>query len=184
MYGLVHGRFQILHNDHMKYILAGAEQCDRLVIGITNPDPAMTREDGADPARSQRESNPLSYWDRFRMVDAALREAGLPHDNFSVVPFPINFPELWGNYAPLDAKFFLTIYDAWGERKLAMLRENGLNVHVLWKRPPEQKGITSTQIRQAIIAGQPWEHLVPPSVAEIIKEKSVMACLRSFAAAN
>lgn len=36
--GVVHGRFQLLHNDHVKYIMAGMERCERLVIGICNPD--------------------------------------------------------------------------------------------------------------------------------------------------
>jgi D-arabinose 5-phosphate isomerase GutQ len=36
--GVIHGRFQILHNDHLKYLLAGKDLCRHLVIGITNPD--------------------------------------------------------------------------------------------------------------------------------------------------
>jgi nicotinamide-nucleotide adenylyltransferase len=37
--GVIHGRFQVLHNDHLRYILAGKELCRHLVVGITNPDP-------------------------------------------------------------------------------------------------------------------------------------------------
>ena len=175
MTGVVHGRFQILHNDHMKYILAGAEKCTHLVIGITNPDPGLTREDSADPARSSLESNPLSYWDRFRMINAAMKEAGHKPGTFSVVPFPVNLPDLWGNYVPLDATFFLTIYDAWGERKLSLFQERGLTVDLLWHRPMNQKGITSTQVRKALANNQPWEHLVPASVAQIIKEPGILS---------
>jgi len=36
--GVVHGRFQVLHNDHVKYLLAGKARCRHLVVGITNPD--------------------------------------------------------------------------------------------------------------------------------------------------
>ncbi|MBI9075975.1 MAG: nicotinate-nucleotide adenylyltransferase [Desulfatibacillum sp.] len=175
MTGVVHGRFQILHNDHMKYILAGAKKCSHLVVGITNPDPGLTREDGADPARSAPASNPLTYWERYCMVSAALMEEGLPPGAFSVVPFPVNLPELWANYLPLDATFFLTIYDAWGERKLAMFQEHGLTVDILWRRPADQKGITSTQVRHAMAVNSPWKHLVPASVAEILREKSILS---------
>ena len=40
-----HGRFQVLHNDHFKYLMAGKAQCRHLVVGITNPDPTLTRRD-------------------------------------------------------------------------------------------------------------------------------------------
>ena len=39
--GVIHGRFQLLHNDHLKYLLAGKKRCEHLVVGITNPDPAL-----------------------------------------------------------------------------------------------------------------------------------------------
>ncbi len=47
-FGVIHGRFQILHNDHMRYLLAGKERCEHLVVGITNPDPTLVREDAAE----------------------------------------------------------------------------------------------------------------------------------------
>ncbi len=36
-YGVVHGRFQPFHLDHLKYALAGLTHCDYLFVGITNP---------------------------------------------------------------------------------------------------------------------------------------------------
>ena len=47
--GVIHGRFQILHKDHLKYLLSGWELCRHLVIGISNPDPLLTREEKTDP---------------------------------------------------------------------------------------------------------------------------------------
>ena len=46
--GVIHGRFQMLHNDHLKYLLAGKSRCDHLVIGITNAEPNMIRAEAAD----------------------------------------------------------------------------------------------------------------------------------------
>lgn len=43
--GVIHGRFQLLHNDHLKYLLAGKARCEHLVVGITNPDPCLTKAD-------------------------------------------------------------------------------------------------------------------------------------------
>ena len=36
--GVIHGRFQMLHHGHMEYLLAGKKRCQRLIIGISNPD--------------------------------------------------------------------------------------------------------------------------------------------------
>lgn len=167
--GVIHGRFQLLHNDHLKYLLAGKEKCEHLVVGITNPDPTHTKTDGADDHRSKPEANPFTYYERSLMVKAALTENGVGLDDFAVVPFPINFPELYKYYLPLDATFFLTIYDQWGEKKLRVFESMGLKTDVLWQRPPDQKGLSSSDIRQRIIEGRPWEHFVPPSVASLIK---------------
>ncbi len=106
--GFIHGRFQILHNDHMKYLLAGKKHCDHLVVGITNPDPTLTKDDATDSHRSSQGANPLTYYERYVMVRAALLEAGLSFDQFAVVPFPVNSPELYQYYIPGNAVFFLT----------------------------------------------------------------------------
>ena len=166
--GVVHGRFQILHNDHLIYIMAAKAECRHLVVGVTNPDPMLTRDDGADLQRSRPESNPLTYYERYHMVRAVLKEAGLDHESYSVVPLPINYPELFQYYAPLTATFFLTIYDAWGRSKLQRLKDLGVLTRVLWERP--EKGLTATEIRRRIIKDLPWEDLVPPATAGLIKK--------------
>lgn len=165
--GVIHGRFQILHNDHLKYLLAGKERCEHLVVGITNPDPCLTKADAADPKRSSDKANPFTYFHRYQMVRAALTQSGGRKD-FSVVPFPINFPERYHYYLPMDATFFLTIYDDWGERKLEMFQALGLITEVLWRRTLATKGLSATDIREKVAAGEPWQHLVPLGVAEII----------------
>ena len=168
--GVIHGRFQILHNDHLKYLLAGKARCEHLVVGITNPDPCLTKADAADPQRSSDKANPFTYYQRYRMVRAALTRSGLEEKEFSVVPFPINFPERYQYYVPLDATFFLTVYDKWGERKLEMFQALGLSTEVLWRRTLATKGLSATDIREKVTVGEPWRHLVPPGIAEIVRE--------------
>ena len=166
--GVIHGRFQVLHNDHLKYLLAGKKRCEHLVVAITNPDPVHTKQDNMDSHRSSVAANPLTYYERLLMIRAALTGAGLGLETFTIVPLPINFPELYKHYVPLDAIFYLTIYDQWGEKKLAMFKELGLTTEVLWQRPQEQKGLSSTEIRRKIAAGEKWESLVPPGVAALV----------------
>lgn len=166
--GFIHGRFQILHNDHLAYLLAGKRRCDRLIVGVTNPDAATTRTEATDPKRSSRENNPLSFEERKAMIEAALMEAGVDRHAFSVIPFPINCPELLEPCAPREAVYFLTIYDDWGREKLKRFRELGLATEVMWERPEREKGISGTDVRAAIRDGLEWRHLVPPAVAALV----------------
>ncbi len=178
--GVIHGRFQILHNDHLKYLLAGKVLCRRLVVGITNPDPHLTKTETADPKRSDPLANPLTYFERHLMVENALLDADLkPHD-FMIVPFPINFPERYRYYVPMDAVFFLTIYDEWGRHKQLYFKSLGLETHVLWKAPPDKKGISASDIRERIASNQAWEHLVPACVPVLIERWNIGDRLREL----
>ena len=171
--GVVHGRFQVFHLDHLKYVLAARQRCRHLVIGITNPDPTLTRADAADPGRSLPEANPLTYFERVAIIREVMFERGLGPSEFSIVPFPINFPELYRFYLPLDAVFYLTIYDDWGKRKQEMFKSLGLNVEVLWTRPLQQKGISAGEVRERMARGVEWEHLVPPAAASVMKKMGI-----------
>jgi len=178
--GVIHGRFQILHNDHLKYLMAGKTKCRHMVVGITNPDPSLTRDDSADPLRSLPSANPLTYFERYLMVQAALLESELRVSEFSIVPFPINLPDLYHHYVPMDSTFFLTIYDEWGERKLRYFRDLGLKIEILWEKRREEKGLTSTEIRERMVRLEPWEHLVPPSTAVLMKQWAIPSRLRNL----
>lgn len=168
--GVIHGRFQVLHNDHLKYLLAGKARCEHLIVGITNPDPTLTGEDGADKTRSLPESNPLTFYERYRMVNTLLIGEGINATEFSIVPFPINFPELYQFYVPLDAVFFLTIYDQWGDRKLEIFKSLGLETEILWRRDVSEKGLSSTTIRSFICEGKPWKKYIPSQLLPLVKE--------------
>ena len=178
--GVIHGRFQILHNDHIKYILAGKQLCNHLIIGITNPDPSLTRDSEANPHRSTSLANPLTYYERYIMLKTALFEQGLIYSEFSIVPFPINIPELIKYYIPLDATFFLTIYDHWGRQKKQILESLGFKIHVLWEISLENKGLSSSDIREAMIKDKQWEHLVPKSVVNILKRWGIITRLKKL----
>ena len=166
--GVIHGRFQVLHKDHLKYLMAGKAKCRHLVVGITNPDPTLTGQESSDPHRSDAFANPLTYFERYTLVRAVLNAEGLTPETFSVVPFPINFPDLYTHYVPLDATFFLTVYDDWGKKKLERFRSLGLAVEVLWERPLTEKGISGDQVRHRMVDGRPWEDMVPESTRRLM----------------
>ncbi|MFX1493051.1 MAG: adenylyltransferase/cytidyltransferase family protein [Promethearchaeota archaeon] len=178
--GVIHGRFQILHNDHMKYLLAGKQLCQHLIVGITNPDPSLTKDHESNPHRSTSLANPLTYYERYIMIREALLEKGLKLFEFSIVPFPINLPELLKFYVPMNAIFFLTIYDDWGRQKKDYFEKLGLKVQVLWEVPLEKKGLNGSEIREAMIKGESWEHFVPSSVAKLVKKWKIPQRLKEL----
>ena len=182
--GVIHGRFQMLHNGHMEYLLAGKERCDYLIIGISNPDSSLVKFSEANPHRSAAGANPLTFQERFQMIKAAMLEAGVPREEFDIVPFPINFPELLFNYVPQDAKFYMTIYDEWSEEKQRSLQSLGCDVEVMWRRSNDEKEISGTEVREAIVSGADWKQLVPPSVYDYVQQHGLEARIRELAAAG
>jgi nicotinamide-nucleotide adenylyltransferase len=182
--GVIHGRFQVLHNDHLVYLMAGLALCRHLVVGITNPDPVLTRDEAADPKRSRPDANPLTYFERYVMVRAVLEEEGVEPSRYSVVPFPINMPELYRYYVPLDALFFLSIYDGWGKRKREYFASLGLATHVLREVSEIQKGLSATDVRRRMAQNKPWENMVPPAVAKLMKQWHIPDRLRDMGKAS
>lgn len=178
--GVIHGRFQVLHNDHLKYLRAGKELCEHLIVGITNPDPVLSREDEADPKRCAPGANPLTYYERHCLVREALSDSGISLEEFTIVPLPINLPELYRCYVPMDAVFFLTIYDDWGRRKLENFVNLGLKTHILWEVPLDKKGISAADIRLAMAQNKPWEHLVPSRVAGLMNQWDIPGRLKKM----
>ena len=175
--GVVHGRFQLLHNDHVRYIMAGKEKCEHLVIGICNPDRNLTKYSAANPHRSTEAENPFTYYTRYQMIKGTLLHMGLSASDFDIVPFPINFPELIFNYAPCDAKYYITIYDAWGMEKKEKLEALGCSVEILWKVDQSEKGISGSDVRKLMAYGKEWRQFVPEFVYDYVIANHLNKCV-------
>ncbi len=172
--GVIHGRFQPVHKGHVEYLLAGLKRCDRLLIGLSNPDPGLTLPDGADGHRHRPEANPFTYYERFLMLQEVLLAEGAARESFAVVPFPINNPELLKFYVPFEATFFITIYDEWGERKLKTLTDLGLTTEVMWRRHISDRLTTGTEVRELMRRGsERWRDLVPPAVCNLFDQGKI-----------
>lgn len=160
--GVIHGRFQMLHKGHMEYLIEGKKRCKRLVIGICNPDNTLMKYDESCPHRATSISNPLTYFERYEMIKGSMLDAGIRE--FDIVPFPINYPELIFNYAPQNAKYYITIYDQWGEQKKKLLMGIGCDVEVMWSRTDADRFTSGTEVRSRIMEGKDWRNLVPDYV--------------------
>ena len=169
--GAVCGRFQIFHLDHLRYVLAAKERCEHLIVGITSPDASVSPAERTDENRGKAEANPCTYYERMKMVEAALLEAGLARDCFDIVPFPIGKIELLRFYLPDDARIFVTILDEWGYEKTQRMRAHGYEVEVLWERT--DKVISSSMIRGCIVNGEDWREFVPPATHCFVLENGI-----------
>ncbi|MEE9199557.1 MAG: adenylyltransferase/cytidyltransferase family protein [Dehalococcoidia bacterium] len=169
-YGMVHGRFQPFHNDHLDYLKKALARSQHLIIGITNPDPSEIREETTSEHRHLEDSNPFTFFQRMSMIRAALVQEGIGLDRFSFVPFPIHHPDKWPYYLPdpQSVMLYIRVYSDWEQTKVDRFRSRGWRVEVL--DPGSTKGITATEVRQRLLSGGDWEELVPEAVARIIKE--------------
>lgn len=170
--GFVHGRFQLFHNDHLQYVLLAKQQCKKLIVGVTSPENASLIREEVDPHRSSAAANPFSFYERFCMIESALLEAGVKREEFEIVPYPIERPDVLFNYIPLNATSFFTIYDKWGYEKLSRLKSLGYKTIVLFD--DKEKKMCSTDIRDAIVKGTEWKHLVPNAVYTYLIENNLL----------
>lgn len=175
--GHIHGRFQPFHEGHLEYARWAAENCDRLVVGITNADPSHTEVETEDSERHKRAHNPLRYFERQRMIQRSIELSDVETD-FSVSPFPINRPELWDHYAPRDATHFVYVLEPWHEEKVARLREHGRTVVTRQK----QRDVHGYRIRQKISDGGDWRSQVPRGTEEVLESFDLLPRIERLAA--
>ena len=105
---------------------------------------------------------------------------GVEPEDFSIVPLPINLPERYRYYVPMEAVFFISIYDQWGERKLRYFQSLGLKTHILRRVTLVQKGLSAGKIRGRMSAGDPWQHLVPPVTLPLLAAMDIVQRLRKL----
>jgi len=113
------------------------------------------------------------------MIEVAMMEAGISDRDFSIVPFPINYPEYIKHYVPLNATFFVTIYDQWGEHKLKTLKALGLSTNVMWRRKMSERFTTGNEVRNYIREGKSWKKLVPDGVYKYIIENNLIEQIKT-----
>lgn len=172
--GVIFGRFQIFHLKHMENVLAAKMRCKKLYIGITHSDiAAFAATSSLDEHGVVRRDNPMTYFERFEMIEKALLDFGVRREEFEIIPFPISQPDLILQYAPKDATYYMSICSEWDEEQYQILCRLGLTVEILWKKTPETAGITGTQIRELIAENEEWRQHVPKTVSEYIEANEI-----------
>ncbi|MBK8453993.1 MAG: adenylyltransferase/cytidyltransferase family protein [Thiofilum sp.] len=168
--GVVFGRFQPLHKGHIEHILTAKSKCNHLYVGITNPDPSMTKEDKTNIERSKAKNNPFTYYERYQMIEKLLISNNIANAQFTIIPFPLHDQHLIKYYCPLDSNFYISIYEKWGVRKKEILEGYKLNVEVMYNYPEANRMISGSKIRENLLTNTSWIEDVPKTTLEVINK--------------
>lgn len=159
----VTGRFQPVHAQHLELFAHALDHHDELVVAVTNPDRHARRREATSAHRHTDAANPFTYFERVRLLTAALAGAGL---TATVVPFDLTRPEVWAGYVPLDAHHYVRAYSAWEREKAEQLRAGGYAVTVLDGDPAAK--LDAADIRRGFEDGS-WVDLVPASTVLVLQ---------------
>lgn len=177
--GSVHGRFQPLHNGHLKYILGAKQYCDFLWVGVTQYNIHSLLDSPEDPHRRQQVHNPMTYFERVEMITNALLDSGLARNEFYTIPFPIEIPDCLPDFLPISVPVFTTIYDKWNRHKIEILKAKGYKVIILWEE--SMKLIDGIRIRELIYIGdKSWKGEVPTATVKIIEKYGIEDRIRKL----
>src|SRR5271157_2724240 len=173
--GMIHGRFQPFHMGHFLYLKDALIHSQKLIVGITNPDPSLTNFTESDSHRHELDANPFPYYLRMKMIqksismDTEIRER---INDITIVPFPINKPETWQYYIPpKNIIQIMNLIDPWDRVKKEMFEKNGYQVYVLGdnRHQIDNKPISGTIIRKNIKENEPWGGKVPPGTKYVLE---------------
>lgn len=167
--GMVHGRFQMFHKEHLQYVLRALSRCDNLVIGITNPDPTQFQEEISSPHRHLASANPFTYFQRVEMIKHSLIDCEVSLQRVTFVPFHLFDISKWAYYLPSPKATiqYVRIFSEWEEKKTKLFEAYGFRVEILDRGAP--KNIEGVQVRRLWREGGNWEDLVPDGTIRVVR---------------
>lgn len=175
----VHGRFQPLHLDHLKYILEAKKRCDFLYIGITQYNILTLIDTPGDHHRQVPQNNPLTYFERIQIIRNALINEGIKLSEFMCIPFPIETPQYLTNFIPNNIPIFTTVCEEWNRRKINLLKDHGYKVIVLYEE--DVKKYEGIKIRKQILEDNAeWKKSVPQATINAVKEYNIQKRIKEL----
>ncbi|MBI4599024.1 adenylyltransferase/cytidyltransferase family protein [Candidatus Uhrbacteria bacterium] len=160
------GRFQPFHNGHLIVLKGMVKLCKRIVIGIGSPHESGTAE------------SPFSSAERHDMIQRALQGVDLiPLHDISLVDMPDGEDDAaWAKRClELAGGDVAKVWtgNAWTQKSF-----EAINVPV--QAIKEVPGISATEVRRRMTAGEDWKKLVPPEVAEFIASVEGVERMQKF----
>lgn len=173
--GMVHGRFQPFHHEHLEYILHGITHSKKCLIGITQPKIDTITECAIAPHRGKKEGNPFSFEERKDMIRLSLKAIGVPPDRYEIIEFDVDkadvvLPHLRSQYVQ-GLTHFVKIFSEWEIHKKSLFLQHQFQVEIVRDDANQysQKNVSGTLVRELIASKRNWEDFVPPGTCSVIR---------------
>ena len=159
------GRFQPYHIGHHTVLSSIADEVDEIIVGI------------GSAQRSHEHDNPFTAGERVVMVSRSLKSLDI---DYYVIPIEdIQRNAVWVSHLRSMTPHFDLAYTN-NPLVLRLFEEAGVAV----KRSPmyRREVYSGTAIRERMLTGEGWEHLVPDAVARVVGETRGVERLREICA--
>ncbi|MCD6484216.1 MAG: nicotinamide-nucleotide adenylyltransferase [Candidatus Odinarchaeota archaeon] len=162
--GLFIGRFQPFHLGHYHVIKQALNDVEELIIAVGSAQLSYTL------------TNPFTAGERLVMIRLAILNYNLPLNRFWIVPIEdINNNSLWVSYVKSLVPRFDIVYS---NNSLVRTLFTDANYEVKQIPLVKRTEYSATYIRELMLNGKKWEHLVPPAVADYLKEINAVKRLK------
>ena len=176
-YGMVHGRFQPLHHEHLEYILWGINNSKKCFIGITQPDINNLSETIGDKHRKEESGNPFSFDERKIMIEESLKDFGISEERFEVVRFDVDNFDVAMEYLQKEYGIdssntiqYMKIFSNWEDWKKDKFKSKEFKVIEIHEKTKEkaEKHITGTLVRELIRTNRNWQDYTSSGTERVI----------------
>lgn len=160
------GRFQPFHNGHLAAVKYALQNVDYLYIVV------------GSAQRSHERDNPFTAGERVMMIKAALNEAGVDARRWMLIPVQdAESHSVWTATLRSTVPRFDVVYsnDTLTNR---LLKEEKIKVVPIPYL--NRSEYSATNVRTRILERRDWENLIPPAVAELVKELDGVGRVRSM----
>ena len=149
------GRFQPLHNGHLKVIDMVCKDADEIIIGI------------GSAQKSHTPSDPFTAGERVLMITRTLAASNIKKMWYVIPIEDLQRNAIWVSHVRTMTPPFDQAYSS-NPLVTRLFLEAGVDVHspVMHKRDC----LSGTEIRRRIYTHGSWESLVPPEVVQVITE--------------
>ncbi|HLD87380.1 MAG TPA: nicotinamide-nucleotide adenylyltransferase [Candidatus Nanoarchaeia archaeon] len=160
--GLFIGRFQPLHNAHLKDIEIALSEVDRLIIAIGSSNEENT------------EKNPFSMKERKEMIEKTLRARGITRWEIVDIPDCAEDEEWMKCLKKKAPKYDIAFMSNDSMESFFSSRK------IKAKRLPFVQGRSASRIRKLIQEGKRWRDYVPKEVEEYLLRKNLVKRIKDL----
>ncbi|MCA9253663.1 MAG: hypothetical protein KDA54_21255 [Phycisphaerales bacterium] len=174
--GMVHGRFQPFHHEHLEYVLHGITHSQKCLIGITQPDVRNISACETMPHRGTPEANPFSFDERVDMIRISLESLGIEDKYYEIMRFDIDGADetiptlLETTFKDEKPVQFVKVFGDWELSKIEVFKKHEFPIELLRDKDSQfsPKNVTGTLVRELISSERNWRDFVPAGTKAVV----------------